>query len=205
MDHTRSIFKGLQEVALTVANSTDLNEPLRLFTVASNSLQRLDVTFYNRNEQDLELYSSLPEILTLSSVPRLTHLTLTNYPRSREQVNLDFAFPAGIVSLLSEYQGTLLEHVCLVIPWYKWDLEALWDQDGSWSRMRRVIIDDTGKPRDRFSRLKSFTVKVNVRRHGRNKWKGIFQDQAPVALEKARDLLDLRTSGISGGASFNVI
>jgi hypothetical protein len=70
--------------------------------------------------------------------------------------------------------------------------------------MRRVIIDDNGKPRDRFSRLNLFSVRVNVRGHGRPKWKDLFQAQAPVVLEKAEDLLDLRTSGISGGASFSV-
>jgi hypothetical protein len=48
MDHTRSIFTGLQEVSLNVAESDDLMDPLRLFTLTSDSLQRLELIFYNR-------------------------------------------------------------------------------------------------------------------------------------------------------------
>lgn len=143
-------------------------------------------------------------MLTLRSLPELTHLTLTNYPRSLDQETLDFAFPAGLISLLEGHRDTLLEQIRIVVPWYKWDLEGAWDQDGSWSRMKRVIFDDTGKPRKRFSRLNLFKVKIDVRHHGRKKWKDLFQTQAPVALKKAKEMFDLENSGISGGISFNI-
>ena len=89
------------------------------------------------------------------------------------------------------------------IPWWSSQIQDLRDQDGSWSRMRRVIIDADGRRQDRFPRLKVFSVRITVGRHGRKKWKEIFQAHAPMVLEKARDLLDLKTSGISGGVSFN--
>jgi hypothetical protein len=88
-----------------------------------------------------------------------------------------------------------LETVYITAVWKKWDMGARWDEDGSWARACRLVLQGKG-----FCHLKSFKVDIQVR-----KGKPI---QDPDLLREAGDMLrklfDLGGSGIEGEVVCNL-
>jgi hypothetical protein len=84
--------------------------------------------------------------------------------------------------------------------WDRWDLDADWDEDGSWRRAQGLVIDPQGKRRSSFATLKSCKVRVKVRELGTGKtFRGHLHTQA--AAKRAKNMFSVGNE-IAGGIAF---
>ncbi|TEB26033.1 hypothetical protein FA13DRAFT_1108893 [Coprinellus micaceus] len=149
MPHTQAFFSAVECLTVKLHHHETPGDTLHLLPVVQETLLGLSL---NATRYPYRSRAPIVASLDLSSFVKLRHLILINWPRNPEQPQ--FAFPESLLSTFSA-SSSVLESVALTITWDRWDLDADWDEDGSWRRAQGLVIDPQGKRRSSFATLKS--------------------------------------------------